>query len=204
MCGVNSVAGMANSTSTSWIPHRVAGCESFCPLTRARVRAPSEESAKQQPQRLLKQLEKQLSFTARGGNWLWGGLWWRASVFRTRMNQQLKSTKRDSSKLASTERRFVRRCVARGVVETTSDGQNVFSRAMSGGRAVRSFAAGSWNSRALCHREERSMKRKRNYVRCLLRRLDVLCLQEVHGSEDEMRRVLSPFRDGWHFFLNPG
>ena len=69
---------------------------------------------------------------------------------------------------------------------------------------LRSLAAGTWNSRALCHREERSMKKKRNYLRCMLKKMDLVCGQEVRGSEEEIRRVLSPFRKGWHFFVNPG
>ena len=86
------------------------------------------------------------------------------------------------------------------------NGSRWFSRACAPDAppSISKFAVASWNTRALCCRDERKMRKKVAHLRNVLARADVVSLQEVHGSALDIRRILNLFHRDWTWHISEG
>ena len=66
-----------------------------------------------------------------------------------------------------------------------------------------SFAALTWNTRALCARERPKALAKWNFIHRFLHKHSIIALQETHGNEWEQRKSSLQATLSLHVFLNP-
>jgi exonuclease III len=71
-------------------------------------------------------------------------------------------------------------------------------------KKLEEYAILSWNTRALLHSDADKRKAKMRHLVSLTHGAAVICLQEVHGTGDEIMLALTRFVRGWHVFAAPG
>ena len=82
------------------------------------------------------------------------------------------------------------------------ESRGLFNR-YTGTKEGREFRLGSWSARALLCYDLRKTQRKINFLWKLASQVGILCLQEVHGTLEEIQRQFFHFHNDYYIFPSP-